>query len=47
MSLMPKESSKLIAKSSKNVFIEEEGVKILACEVSQTKSIIYKTIDDE
>ncbi|XP_044021257.1 queuosine salvage protein-like isoform X3 [Aphidius gifuensis] len=33
MSLMPKESSKLIAKSSKNVFIEEEGVKILACEV--------------
>ncbi|XP_034942797.1 queuosine salvage protein [Chelonus insularis] len=33
MVLMPRESGKLIAKLSKNVFIEEEGIKSLACEV--------------
>ncbi|XP_031831358.1 queuosine 5'-phosphate N-glycosylase/hydrolase [Nomia melanderi] len=33
MALMPKESAKLIARLSKNVFIEEEGVKNLACAI--------------
>ncbi|XP_008545889.1 queuosine salvage protein [Microplitis demolitor] len=33
MVLMPRESGKLISKLAKNVFIEEEGVKSLACEV--------------
>lgn len=37
MVLMPRESAKLIARLAKNVFIEEEGIKSLACEVS----IIY------
>ena len=31
MAVMPRESAKLIARLSKNVFIEEEGVKNLAC----------------
>ncbi|KZC06590.1 PREDICTED: UPF0553 protein C9orf64 homolog [Dufourea novaeangliae] len=33
MALMPRESAKLIARLSKNVFIEEEGVKNLACAI--------------
>ncbi|KAK0180909.1 hypothetical protein PV327_003241 [Microctonus hyperodae] len=33
MVLMPRESAKLIARLAKNVFIEEEGIKSLACEV--------------
>ncbi|XP_029048201.1 queuosine salvage protein [Osmia bicornis bicornis] len=33
MALMPKESAKVIARLSKNVFIEEEGVKNLACAI--------------
>lgn len=34
MALMPKESAKLVARLSKNVFIEEEGVENLACMVN-------------
>ncbi|XP_076283109.1 queuosine 5'-phosphate N-glycosylase/hydrolase isoform X1 [Lasioglossum baleicum] len=33
MTLMPRESAKLIARMSKNVFIEDEGVKNLACTI--------------
>lgn len=35
MVLMPRESAKLIATLSKDVFIEDEGVKNLACTVSK------------
>lgn len=37
---MPRESARLIARLSKNVFIEEEGVKNLACEVIRDNSMI-------
>lgn len=44
MALMPKESAKVIARLSKNVFIEEEGVKNLACAVNKFSIFLKFTI---
>lgn len=43
MAVMPRESAKLIARLSKNVFIEEEGVKNLAC-VVRNFSVFFQFI---